>query len=47
LRYERRFQSLRGVPRGESEVAFESVVGTGTLDEFEEIVEVFVSACRK
>lgn len=45
-RYERQFQSLRGVPRGANEVGFTTLVEHGQLDRFKEIVEEFVATCR-
>ncbi|WP_128081419.1 hypothetical protein [Haloferax sp. ATB1] len=41
------FQSLRGVPRGDQEVSFQTLVTERNLEEFKSIVEDYVTICRE
>ncbi|KAB1198185.1 MULTISPECIES: hypothetical protein [Haloferax] len=47
VKFKRSFQGLQGIPQGDQEVSFQTLVSTGNLDAFEAIVEEFVSTCRQ
>lgn len=46
-KFETSFQSLRGVPPGEVNIEFEVLALNQNLEQFKEIVEVFVTTCRE